>query len=326
MIDGEEFKFCDICLISVPNNERCLKIHYEGAAHKHHAQNFDAVVLTNTQNPNELLCKACHVKVPNTYKNTIEHLKGSYHEVNYSAMLEKNKLTKVDGLTFFCGFCKISVAFSGVVDHITKGYHSLFVKSDIQGHVLKSAQNTTHNGTNANQAAQKPFHFCDICKVKVPNSDHNINIHEKGQPHMKNMKLKILQLEASSTLSQDALKQNYTVELTKTGELHCKVCKVNVSNNINCFNIHTKGAPHKQAYNLLLATHKITKIGNNLHCQACNVFLKQATELTHIENMSHLLKLLANNGVTVNGGVEVRVSASQPVLKRKRTRKNKQQI
>ncbi|XP_045783463.1 uncharacterized protein LOC123879662 isoform X2 [Maniola jurtina] len=272
--------FCTACNEYISTFRRSR--HYTTAKHVSNSK-YKYHYLT-TEIENELFCRICDVKITNDKK----HVYGMAHIKKYNQILAVNKIKQLEGNVIFCEPCDQVILFKHELTHINKKSH--------QARCFGGAYSPSEDEENEKEYEKMAidYYHCDVCNVKVPNYERNIQEHMKGRSHSANVKKTNPTSDTddensnNSDIPKAVSKIHYQMENTKFSSfLNCKVCKVILLRDETWVRDHIASVKHKRNYIKLLKDNHLVLKKDDCYCNACRISIGIGSELSHASGKKH---------------------------------------
>lgn len=159
---------CTICNVVVPNTTADIRLHETGGMHKEFKKMLTKPNKEIKKQPYK--CTVCNILIPNNSDNVRTHEISSFHKQNLIETKSKknNKINKQK--PHKCELCNVEVSRRNMLQHMNTPLH--------KRKCIEIIGKTNKDGAD----------ICKICNVSIPHGANNVNIHENGYLHQKNLK------------------------------------------------------------------------------------------------------------------------------------------
>ncbi|XP_072946800.1 uncharacterized protein [Epargyreus clarus] len=289
--DSSEY-YCATCNVTMHVNNTAS--HVNGTKHAMNSKSNLHYLMKQVEGADDLVCKVCNVHVVDSPTDVEKHVKTADHSKNLKEFLSTNYV-RLHQNEFYCKPCDVKITKMNEFYHIEKLSHEVNLavfKSSLDASNKVCESKVEVKTEEPKTVENLSSYYCHVCNVKIPNNPKNINSHNDGNKHRKNVSNVIAEIE--SAIERVASNIHYQMELTQNEkELKCKACNVIVPNREGNIDEHVIGLRHKNNEKKLMTDNHIEIKGDKYFCNACNMFIVSEQQFIHIKHPTHV-KLLRN--------------------------------
>lgn len=284
--------FCTACSEYISTLRRPR--HYMTEKHVFNSKSKHHYLMTEIEN--ELFCIVCDVKITNDIRNVKKHVYEMAHVKKYNQILAENKIKQLTGI-FYCEPCDKVILFKHELRHINEKSHQTKCFSD------EYSMSEDETIEKENDEMPIDYFHCDVCNIKVPNYERNIQEHMKGKKHASNVERTNptsdndddVSVQSVQSVPKTVSKIHYLMENTKFSSfLNCKVCNVNLLHDETWVRDHLASVKHKINYKKLLKDNHLVLKKDNCYCNVCRIPIGIKNELMHVGGKKHNRMLQEN--------------------------------
>lgn len=147
----------------------------------------------------EITCNICDVTIPNTVTSIKDHVKTFVHVTNYNATIDKNKLSELDDLQYYCMPCDMCVVKRYALGHCNGKKHNKHLnelinkqkvsEADIEDctrvilpSISQQIKRTNPKAKHGSKAQNNSELICFVCNIVL----YNIQKHMNSLKHKRN--------------------------------------------------------------------------------------------------------------------------------------------
>lgn len=226
--------------------------------------------METTDNPKELKCKVCLIKIPFSNKSIEKHVLGKNHIHNYNRILYKFKL--IDN-------CVRVVSFPDTAS----------VKTPNSPEV--NSNNLTKFIVYNRFVDNKDNYFFELpTSSESMISNSSITIKDNKDPEIAGNEVMKIE-ESLFQKSKTPTLHEHMDQGDEPGHLYCKVCQVPVPDNATSVETHINDLDHMDKFFTLITDNKLDERATCYYCKICNILLSKNLAFVHIFSDIHKRKM-----------------------------------